>query len=82
MLERHLLAEAVSFSLSSLISASLIIRPRAASALIQPKTLMEDNEAHSFPSGEQTSSGDTLKHALTPSLTALPYRGTRQMCLM
>lgn len=35
--ERHLLCEAVSFSLSSVISATLIIRPRAASTLIQPK---------------------------------------------
>lgn len=31
-----------------MISATLIIRPRAASTLIQPKTLMGDNEPHSF----------------------------------
>ena len=47
--ERHLLREAGSCSLSSVISATLIIRPRAASTLIEPKTLMEDNEPHSFP---------------------------------
>lgn len=60
VLERHLLCEAVSFSLSSVISATLIIRPRAASTLIQPKILMEDNEPHSFPAAYQTLSRDLV----------------------
>lgn len=40
VIERHLLDETVSFSLPSVISTMLIIRPRAASTLIHPKTLM------------------------------------------
>lgn len=49
VLKRHLLYETVSFSLPSVISTMLIICPRAASILTQPKTLMEHNEPHSFP---------------------------------
>lgn len=58
--ERHLLCEAVSFSLPSVISTILIICPRAASTLIQPKTLMEHNEPHSFPAAYQTLSRDSV----------------------
>lgn len=58
--KRHLLYEAVSFSLPSVISTMLIIRPRAASTLIQPKTLMEHNEPHSFPAAYQTLSRDSI----------------------
>lgn len=57
--ERHVLNEAVSVSLPSVISAMLITRPRAASALIQPKTLMEHNEPHSLPAAYQTLSRDS-----------------------
>lgn len=58
--ERHVLNEAVSVSLPSVISAMLITRPRAASTLIQPKTLMEHNEPHSFPAAYQTLSRDSV----------------------
>lgn len=65
--ERHVLNEAVSASLPSVISSVLITRPRAASTLIQPQkekqktksNLMEHNEPHSFPAAYQTLSRDS-----------------------
>lgn len=69
VIKRHLLCEAVSFSLSSVISALLIIWPRAASAQIQPKTLMEHNEPHSFPAAYQIpsrESGATVSQCRNP----------------
>lgn len=49
VLKWHLLCAAVRFSLPSVISATLIMCPRAASTLIQLKILMEHNEPRSFP---------------------------------
>lgn len=49
VLKWHLLFAAVGFSLPSVISAMLIMCPRAASTLIQLKTLMEHNQPRSFP---------------------------------
>lgn len=49
VLKWHLLCAAVRFSLPSVISAMLIMCPRASSTLIQLKTLMEHNEPRSFP---------------------------------
>lgn len=48
VLKWHLLCAAVRFSLP-VISAMLIMCPRASSTLIQLKTLMEHNEPRSFP---------------------------------
>lgn len=49
VLKWHQLCATVRFSLPSVISATLIMCPRAASTLIQLKILMERNEPHSFP---------------------------------